>query len=83
MEEGYKPVRTYNGDIDIDTACVYGGYLTALIIEDGEVDGFYQVEKTTENEEVNTYRIIINKEGNIYSLFYFHSKIIQHLSPLG
>lgn len=53
LEEGYKPVRTYNGDIDIDTACVYGGYLTALIIEDGEVDGFYQVEKATENEEVN------------------------------
>lgn len=40
-----KPVYTYTHNIDIDTGCVYGGSLTALIIDDGEVEGFYQVSK--------------------------------------
>lgn len=45
-EEGNnKPVYTYTYNIDIDTGCVYGGSLTALIIDDGEVEGFYQVSK--------------------------------------
>jgi serine/threonine protein phosphatase 1 len=42
LTEDYKPVRTFAGNIDIDTGCVYGGALTALIIDDGETNGFYQ-----------------------------------------
>ena len=34
--------------IAIDTGCVFGGMLTALIIKDGEIDGFYQQEKYEE-----------------------------------
>lgn len=41
----WKPVRTWANNIGIDTGCVYGGALTALIIEDDEVNGFYQVQK--------------------------------------
>ena len=55
LTEEFKPFRTFTGNIGIDTACVYGGALTALIIEDGEIDGFYQVNKKNENtnEKVN------------------------------
>lgn len=44
-----KPVKTYNNNVDIDTGCVFGGALTALVIEDGEISGFYQQEKIKEN----------------------------------
>lgn len=40
-----KPIYTYTHNIDIDTGCVYGGSLTALIIEDDEVEGFFQISK--------------------------------------
>ena len=43
-----KPICTYTNNIGIDTGCVFGGALTALIIEDDETDGFYQVQKTNE-----------------------------------
>lgn len=51
----YKPVCTDTNNIDIDTACVYGGNLTALIIEDGKIQGFYQVrkEETETESELN------------------------------
>lgn len=39
------PVYTFTKNIDIDTGCVYGGALSALIIEDDKVLGFYQIEK--------------------------------------
>lgn len=49
-----KPIYTFTDNIDIDTGCVYGGSLSALIIEDDEVKGFYQVDKEIENEkEIN------------------------------
>lgn len=51
LGEGHKPVRTFINNIDIDTGCVYGGALTALIINNDEVEGFYQVSK--ENKKVN------------------------------
>lgn len=40
-----KPVYTFTYNVDVDTACVYGGALSALIIEDGEIGGFYQIQK--------------------------------------
>lgn len=39
---GDKPYRTSVNHIGIDTGCVFGGKLTALIIEDGKVIKFYQ-----------------------------------------
>lgn len=50
LSEEWKPVKTYANNLDIDTGCVYGGALTALIIDDGETNGFYQVDKMNENE---------------------------------
>ena len=46
-----KPVYTFTNNIDIDTGCVFGGALSALIIDDDEVTGFYQVH----NETVKLY----------------------------
>lgn len=36
-----KPVRNVEGNIKIDTGCVFGGILTALVTEDGEIKGAY------------------------------------------
>lgn len=38
-----KPTYTYNNNIAVDTGCVYGGALTALVIEDDKVTNFYQI----------------------------------------
>ena len=46
-----KPIYTYANNIAMDTGCVYGGALSALIIEDGDVMEFYQVESYNEDEE--------------------------------
>lgn len=40
----YVPMYTATNNIAIDTGCVFGGALSALIIDDGEIDGFYQVD---------------------------------------
>ena len=42
LNKEYKPVLTEANNIDIDTGCVYGGALTALIIEDDKIKKFYQ-----------------------------------------
>lgn len=41
----WKPVYTFTNNVDIDTGCVYGGALSALIIEDDKINGFYQIQK--------------------------------------
>lgn len=46
-----KPVYTFAKNIDIDTGCVYGGALSALIIEDDEIVGFYQIENMSNKEK--------------------------------
>lgn len=48
LNELSKPVYTIAGNVDIDTGCVYGGALSALIIEDDEVKRFYQSEAKKE-----------------------------------
>ena len=45
MMEGDKPYRTFAGNVCVDTGCVFGGKLTALIITDDNIEGFYQAEK--------------------------------------
>lgn len=42
LNKEYLPILTNADNIDIDTACVFGGSLTALIIENDEVKDFYQ-----------------------------------------
>lgn len=41
--ESFMPYKTWSNNIGIDTGCVFGGKLTALIINDDEVEKFYQV----------------------------------------
>lgn len=48
--EDYMPYKTLGNNICIDTGCVFGGRLTALIIKDNKLDGFIQIEKETEQE---------------------------------
>ena len=45
LNGSWKPVYTETYNVDIDTGCVYGGALTALIIDDDTVSGFYQTQK--------------------------------------
>lgn len=40
---------TFNNNICIDTGCVFGGALTALVIDDGKVTEFIQVENNNRN----------------------------------
>lgn len=51
LNGGYMPIYTETGNICIDTACVFDGKLTALIIENGKINEFYQVSKGVKNYE--------------------------------
>lgn len=53
LTQEWKPVQTYADNVGIDTGCVFGGALTALIIDDDKVGGFYQVTKEENNSTVN------------------------------
>ena len=58
----FKPTYTETFNIDIDTACVYGGALSALIIDDDEINGFYQVDSEKKrnysyDDEYEQYKI--------------------------
>ena len=50
-----KPIYTVAGNVGIDTACVYGGALTALIINNDKIKGFYQVEKEVEKKKTDYF----------------------------
>ena len=43
FNDSLMPYKTWGNNIGIDTGCVFGGNLTALIIDDNEVSKFYQV----------------------------------------
>lgn len=64
IDGGASPLWLNGGnDISIDTGCVYGGKLTALLIEDGQIKGYYQVRKDSpEGERAEFCRI--NEEMN-------------------
>ena len=47
----HQPVYTEADNIAIDTACVFGGALTALIIEDDKVVKYYQVDREIDDEQ--------------------------------
>lgn len=57
MNGDTKPYCTQTGNVGIDTGCVFGGCLTALIIEDDKIDGFYQIDKEEETEGQTIYRM--------------------------
>jgi serine/threonine protein phosphatase 1 len=54
MTKDDKPYETVGGHIGIDTGCVYGGALTALIIEDDKISRFIQIENELEETEAET-----------------------------
>lgn len=53
LNGSWMPVETFADHVGIDTGCVFGGALTALIIKDGEIDGFYQVNKNVSAFQTN------------------------------
>lgn len=57
-----KPVYTYNDNVAIDTGCVYGGALTALVIEDDKIIKFYQQEKLKADAKKKIYKHKKNKK---------------------
>lgn len=53
LNGGSKPIYTITNNVGIDTGCVFGGALTALIIDDGEIKSLFQVSSEIEEENEN------------------------------
>lgn len=52
LDGSARPFVTKYNHIDIDTGCVFGGALTAVIIDDDEVVDYYQINKEEQREAV-------------------------------
>lgn len=50
------PIQTFGDNIGIDTGCVFGGALSALIIVDDKIEGFYQQEKIYQHNKTKGYK---------------------------
>lgn len=59
LGDSCKPMYTFADNIGIDTGCVFGGALSALIIEDDKVEGFYQIYKKVDKSKEEYESIII------------------------
>lgn len=55
LNNGIMPVYTKTGNICIDTGCVFGGNLTALIIEGQDVKEFYSIKKEEKDNDYQYY----------------------------
>ena len=60
LNQKHKPVYTSSENVAIDTGCVYGGALSALIINDNKVSGFYQVLSGEYEEHEEEQKMAIN-----------------------
>lgn len=79
--DGDSPVWI-NGNIAIDTGCVFGGALTALIIEDGKVIEYCQVKKGETNmTEKKVKKANDNKLIMVETQKFYGNRVITEINP--